>query len=47
MKCKCIKGSKWFQIDDSESSTNNGGPYEFIVGEIYDFFYDVVLVNAN
>lgn len=35
MKCKCIKSSKWFKINDSESSTNNGGPYEFIVGEIY------------
>lgn len=39
-KCKCIKESKWFTIDDSfdENSQIKGGSYTFNVDEEYDFF---------
>lgn len=38
LKCKCIKESSWFIIDDSfgESSVI-GGPFSFQVGNIYKY----------
>ena len=36
MKCKCIKESKWYCIDDSDDKSNHGGQYEYIVDEIYE-----------
>ena len=37
MKCKCIKSSTWFLIDDSPEQNLNGGKFEFLVGEEYNF----------
>lgn len=36
MKCKCIKESKWFCIDDSENQSNHGGQYDYVIDEIYE-----------
>jgi hypothetical protein len=37
-KCKCIKESSWFLIDDSfdKNSNLNGGGFSFQVGVEYD-----------
>ncbi len=39
-KCKCIKESSWFLIDDSfdKNSKLNGGGFSFQVGSEYDCF---------
>ena len=37
MKCKCIKSSTWFKIDDSLEQNLNGGKFEFLVGKEYNF----------
>lgn len=37
MKCKCIKSSKWFKIDDSPEQNQNGGKFEFLVNQEYNF----------
>ncbi len=38
-KCRCIKESSWFLIDDSfdENSKLNGGKYSFQVDEVYEY----------
>jgi hypothetical protein len=38
-KCKCIKESKWFLIDDSFDldSKLKGGEFSFQTGEIYEY----------
>jgi hypothetical protein len=42
-KCKCIKESSWFLIDDSfdKNSKLNGGEFSFQVGSEYDYFEEV------
>lgn len=39
-KCKCIKESSWFLIDDSfdKNSNLNSGRFSFQVGSEYDYF---------
>lgn len=39
-RCRCIKESSWFLIDDSfdKGSKINGGKSYFEVGSEYDFF---------
>lgn len=39
-KCKCIKESYWFLIDDSFDGQSKGGKFSFIEGEQYDFYID-------
>ena len=38
-KCKCIKESSWFLIDDSfdEDSKTKGGKFSFEVNETYEY----------
>jgi hypothetical protein len=38
-KCKCIKESSWFIIDDSfdKDSKINGGQFSFKEGEFYEY----------
>ena len=37
MKCKCIKSSSWYKIDDSLEQTENGGRFEYIINGEYEF----------
>jgi hypothetical protein len=37
MKCKCIRSSSWFLIDDSLEQNLKGGKFEFILGEEYSY----------
>jgi hypothetical protein len=36
MRCKCIKESKWYCIDDSAGQSNHGGAFEYVVDEVYE-----------
>jgi hypothetical protein len=42
-KCRCIKESSWFLIDDSldKDSNLNGGRFSFQMGSEYDYFEEV------
>ena len=45
MKCKCIKSSSWYKIDDSLEQTENGGRFEYIINGEYEF--EIIKTHAT